>query len=379
MTTTSIYDGTDTAVVVDKTTELLGGISYVEIVDGGTGFFIYDSSAGAWTPQTFNTDVFDSTGTGGQSITETQLYPPNDGGGVDADIRVDSVVGDVEYIQIVSQALSGTGDGTYDFDVWGDTPNSNRSEWRITVVSDVITQVERVTAGSGYTFTNDITSISGVTGTFTLRPYIVGLIGDFSVVSAGSGYTSTTYNLTEATRAGFTVTGEGTTNLGTLDVVFNNPINEKLKLSHYGDGTLTGNVGASPFTVTTGNIINSITFDEWGHITNIGEAGTPFGVWNEIDETDSPFTTTQNYSYFVDTSTAAVEVRLAVGPSLGDTVMLDDVQENSSINNITVNDSAGANLLVAGDSSTPTVIDMDGVRIILIYVNATYGWRLKTI
>ena len=383
LTTTSIYDGVDTGVVVDKTGENLGGVDVAVVNDGDYGFFIKDTTAVGWTPQTF-TGLFDASGTGGQSITETHLYPPNDTGlGVDVDVRVTAVKGEIGYMGIVSQSVTGTPDGFYEFVVGGDVHESHQSTWMATVVGDVITKVEMISSGSGYTTAHDVVVIEDIAGSYVLRPYIVGAISKMEIFSAfSSGYTSPVYNLTQATRASFNVSGLGTTNLGTLSIDFHNPTNEKIKFSHF-ISTITSSDSFSSYSVgysrSDGKTINSISFDKWGHITEITETPSSSGVWEEVDDTDSPVTTTRNNNYFVDVSSGVVELRLVDPTSIGDSVTIDDFQGNSSTNNITINDSAGANLLVDGSSASPTVISTDDETISLIYVNSTYGWRLKTI
>lgn len=382
-TTTNIYVGTDTGVVVEKTADRLGGIAYVDITDGGDGFFSYKYDDVGY-PQTFNTNVFNSSGIGGQSITETQMFPPDDGAGIDGDIRIENVVGDVEYFQIVAQSVSGTIDGDYEFPVVGDTPSSSQAIWSVTVAANVITSVQRISVGSGYSSAYDVTSIAGVSGTFTLRPYVLGTLTKIAVETAGSGYTSPTYNLTEATKAAFTISGEGTSGLlGTLDVTFHNPINEKVKWSHYISDisavdalTTYGGVG---YTRTTGQVIGSLTFDAWGHITGITEQSTGGATWLLVDETDTGLVLDTNTNYFADTTTAAFELRMPVAPILGTTIVIDDYNANSSIFEITVNDSTGANLLVEGSAATPFIIDVNGARVTFTYIDGTFGWRYKVI
>ena len=383
---TTVNDGSATGIIVENRYALQGAIARVSIVDGGSGYFSVDPTS-ALHPQTIGTGsstnfpTFDAAGTG-TTYTETSIEL-DETGNTTADIRPNKIIGDIGIVEIQN---AGTG---YDVgDVIYFSGDGKDATWIVTTIgaSGEITGVQRNAAQTlPYTFTV-VSAIYTVGGSgAVLEPYIVGEIVSFERYDTGTGYTGASFRYAPGSIIddGFTWAGYGTTTGDSddngIDITFINPRDEKMNFEHYGSGTLTTAVGASPFIVTSGNIINSITFDEWGHITDVSEAGTPFGVWVEIDETDSPFATTQNYNYFVDVSTSAVEMRLAASPILGNTIMIDDVNENSSTNNITVNDSTGANLLVAGSSATPTVIDMDGVRIILIYVNATYGWRLKTI
>jgi len=378
LTTTSICNGVDTGVDVDKTTELYGLISRVEVVDGGVGFFVFDTSGDTWTPSTFDTDVFDVSGTGGQSITETVMYPPNDGAGSSVDIRVSSVQGNVSYFQIIDQTLSGTTDGTYEFIVNGNVPDLNRSVWSVTVVSDVITSIQQVSAvvGLGYSVAYDVTSISGVVGTFTLRPYITGTIKGFDFYDGdfGTGYALTEYTLTEATKASFTVSGTGTTDLGTTELIFHNPINEKLKFSHHISPTTPVALYDDDFTVSIGNVISGITFDKWGHITQITESAQPSDVWEVWVSGDLEF----NKSYFVDATAGPVTLVLGSTPVIGDTIVVDDYMKQSSINNITIQGAGGANTLtIEGVTSQDMIINISSGQVTMVYVDETYGWRIK--
>jgi len=85
-----------------------------------------------------------------------------------------------------------------------------------------------------------------------------------------------------------------------------------------------------------------------------------------------------NKRYFVDTSGSSVVLDLSATPSIGDTVVVDDYQKNSSVNNITIRANAGGTLLVEGVSSN-IIVDVDGARVIMTYVDGTYGWRYKVI
>ncbi len=71
-------------------------------------------------------------------------------------------------------------------------------------------------------------------------------------------------------------------------------------------------------------------------------------------------------------------MRLPATPAIGETVSIDDYQKNSSVNNITVTDDVGGSPIIEGVTDT-LVIDVDGSRTILTYVDGTYGWRYKVI
>jgi hypothetical protein len=476
--TTSIYDGVDTGVVVEKTDELLGGISYAEITDGGTGFFMYDSWDDLWIPQTFDTDVWSAAGVGSQSITETNVIILSDttnantgfglafdnitvstgavtggtlthggygytalslldlGGGTgsgaimwiltvnattgaietydfvtggatggtgytagdnltgsNADLRVEHVVGDVEYIQVQSlTSISGDPNATYEFTVIGDTPPDNLAVWSVTLdgAGTAIASIQRVSAGTGYSNhgTPDITSIPDVTGTFVLRPYVIGEITSFKPEETGYGYTSPTYLLSEPASASFITSGEGTTNLGTLSVTYNNPVNEKLKLSQYvppisGDGDNVLSTYAGGYTRTAGQVISALEFDEYGNITKIAEAGTGGQSWNhhKFSVDGATLNATGDNSYWVHPDTGAVTVNLPAAPVSGTVVVIDDYRGVSATNNITV--SPDASDYMEGVLADDVIIDVSGSTVTFTYFTATadttFGWRYKVI
>ena len=290
------------------------------------------------------------------------------------------VRGDILGFEIIAQAGSIT-NGVHPFEVSGDGTNS---QWTVTVAANVITQFDQTSVGTGYTNTGTQLSMNEgdfptvLAGTFEIQPYVHGELIDVSVVEAGSGYTSATYNYTDSA-VGFT---EGGYNVGggtsTIDVDFINALDEKIEVMHYNYGILTGVVGASPYSVSAGNVIDAISFDEWGHITNITEAGVPAGIWLERDDGDSPVAMVANTSYFADVSAGTMEMRLPVTPGIGDTVTIDDYQKNSTTNNITVKNDAGGTPTIEG-SVSDLIIDVDGARVVMTYVDGTYGWRYKVI
>ena len=383
--TTNIYDGTDTGVIVEKTTELAGAIGSTTVTQGGTTqkFFVYDPTDAGY-PQTFldvtNGGIFDDTGTSGTDLTETQLYPPSDTNSPagDADIRVREVVGDIEYMEIIDGGTGLTGvDAWYLFPINGD--GTGVATWEAQIVSNTIVAVRRDTTainsgvGIDYSFADDVIFINGISGDFTLRPYITGAVGGFNIVSNGDGYTSATYNLSEATKASFTISGFGTTTtLGDLDVAFINPISEKLKLSHFISTTTPGTLYASGYSRSAGTAISAINFNEWGHITQISEQGVGSVPWVKWTTGDLSFGT----RYFVDTTGGTVTLDMSASPSIGDEVVIDDYQKNSSINNITVRANGGGTLRVEGVDSN-LIVDVDEARVLFIFVDGTYGWRYK--
>jgi hypothetical protein len=415
-TTAVVYNGSATGIVVDKSSERLGGIRWVQVDNGGTGFFVYDPD-GTY-PATFldvtNDGIFDDLGASGNDLTETQVSISS--AGTNADIRVRTIIGDIEYMEIVDGGTDlsvASPDSWYSFIVTGDgyqvstwtafVTNGGASDGVITAVKRDIT-TPTLGIGAGYSRAPNVTDILNVTSTFgfTLRPFIIGAITQIAVTGlGGDGYTDATYNITGSTPwnggvGTFIVTGEGTTptDVGSLDVTFHNPINEKLKLSHFGSGVLEGVVGASPFAVTTGNIITGFEFDEYGHFTSVQQSALPSATW-EI-KTGAPlaaFELEYNKSYFVDVSSSNVIVTLpdedfgGVGlnaPVLGDSFIIDDYEngtESSTPRYIRVQPHAnqGGNLLVNSSATTEMDIDVAGSRVEFTYVDGTYGWRYKVI
>jgi hypothetical protein len=232
---------------------------------------------------------------------------------------VHKVIGDVEYFEIVDNGggtLVPTA-GDENFYVEGDTSLATRSEWRIIWAGGTITSLEQVAAGSGYTNTGtqlpiDQSFFSVITGgTLEIVPMVVGEVIDVAVVEQGFGYSSPSYNLTEATKASFEYGGFGTGgSFGTLDITYINANDEKVD-------------------------------DDWGHVIDVTESGAPSSTWNEIDNTDSPVSMASNISYFADTTNGTIEMRLPATPALGTTVAIDDYQKNCSVNNITVKNDVG--------------------------------------
>lgn len=376
----TLNDGTLTGIKVETTTTSLEGIDRIQITNGGTGFFVFDPESKVTTyPHTFldatNSGIFDSTGTSGTDLTETVMYPNSDLG-TDADILVLQVVGDVEYMEIVNDGgntLTALKDNWYTFIVAGDGYQKATWEAFVTnagpeVADDPITDgyisavrrdttADNLGVGAGYssTRTYPMNSIIGILGTFSLQPYVTGAVTNFEVVTAGTGYTSASYNLIDGNEGFFTLSGEGTSGGlitgNTLNLTFENPLNEKLKFSLYASDS------------------------QWEI-----KSGTAF----ELE---------YGKSYFVDVNTSNITVTLpdedlgGVGvnaPQLGNTFTIDDYKngtESITPRYIRVQPHAtqGGNLLVEGSTTTPMDIDVAGSRVIFTYVDATYGWRYKVI
>lgn len=85
------------------------------------------------------------------------------------------------------------------------------------------------------------------------------------------------------------------------------------------------------------------------------------------------FTAVANEGYLVNTTSSAITVTLPSSPSLGDEVLIIDYAGTFGTNNVTLTSSN--NIL---GSSGDYVIESNDVSVILIYTDATKGWKVKT-
>src|SRR6056300_267990 len=85
------------------------------------------------------------------------------------------------------------------------------------------------------------------------------------------------------------------------------------------------------------------------------------------------FTAVANEGYLVNTTSSAITVTLPSSPSLGDEVLIIDYAGTFGTNNVTLTSSD--NIL---GSSGNYVIESNDVSVILIYTDATKGWKVKT-
>src|SRR6056300_335757 len=90
--------------------------------------------------------------------------------------------------------------------------------------------------------------------------------------------------------------------------------------------------------------------------------------WQAVKTGD--FTAVAGEGYFVDTTSAAVEVTLPASPSAGDTVVLKDYARTWNTNNVTTNS-------VLSDGSTNiNTFSTNGQTVTLVYMDGTKGWSL---
>jgi hypothetical protein len=90
--------------------------------------------------------------------------------------------------------------------------------------------------------------------------------------------------------------------------------------------------------------------------------------WQAVKTGD--FTAVAGEGYFVDTTSAAVEVTLPASPSAGDVVVLKDYARNWGTNNVTI-----ASALLDG-ATTTTTFSTTGQAVTLVYMDGTKGWSL---
>ena len=463
--TTTIYDGTDTGVIVETTGENLNGIGRAVINDSGEGFFVFDVTDGGW-PQTF-TGCYDVNGNSGITITETNFEVLADAAPfTDSSMRLERVLGDVLYMKIGgTTAITSTdsGDGWYTFSVTGDAPAGGYAVWRVFVTGTTITAIENVSVDAEYSYANTVTDIAGINGVVELIPFVIGEVtkveiednvfgegylqgnynfitdsgsftntgfgttgsgmtidtgvtaggvlidGNVTINVAGTGYfTGQSLNVTGAGGSGAVIairdvvagvvevsnggsgysdsTSSSTSLYGSLDMDYINPVNEKLKLSHYNPDTSVVDElpdYATGYIRTSGQVISTLTFDEWGHITGITEAGTGGQAWSHhLESVDgATITAVGDNSYWVHPDTGAVTVDLPQNPVSGTVIVIDDYRGNSSTWNITVTPFLGDRM--EGIVDDTVIIDVNGSVVGFTFLtdanDTTFGWRYKVL
>jgi len=90
--------------------------------------------------------------------------------------------------------------------------------------------------------------------------------------------------------------------------------------------------------------------------------------WQAVKTGD--FTAVAGEGYFVDTTSAAVEVTLPASPSAGDVVVLKDYARTWNTNNVTI-----ASALTDGSTTTNTFLTQ-GQTVTFVYMDGTKGWSL---
>jgi len=90
--------------------------------------------------------------------------------------------------------------------------------------------------------------------------------------------------------------------------------------------------------------------------------------WQAVKTSD--FTAVAGEGYFVDTTSAAVEVTLPASPSAGDTVVLKDYARTWNTNNVTLASAKFDGVTLSNTFST------NGQTVTLVYMDGTKGWSL---
>lgn len=270
-----VNDGSDTGIQIEDVHVNVGVISSYEITNKGSGFVIIDSGdlnfpQSRGTGTTTNFPVFDSTGT---NTTFSELsFNLTESGNSSADVRPSKVYGDVGFIEIQNG-----GSGYNLTDTILVRGNGSGATWQITSIggSGEITGVQRLSpASNGYTNDDVSLFINTPSGTgAVLVPYIQGGIIDYRIQDGGTGYIAEEFVYNNVQNDGFAWYGTGTTSTAIDDANFyitlGNYPDGRMLIDHYNDGVLEGNVGVSPFTVPVNHTISTISFDDYGHITDI--------------------------------------------------------------------------------------------------------------
>jgi len=361
-----------------------GTVSSLSIIHGGSGY-------ASLTEETTTGIGYPTMDISGINVnrTETSVVLDESGGGGTTLGIVPRIIGSIQFVSIINSGygyqvgdtIDWSGDGSY-------------GTWKVSGVGPEgqISKVSRLYSSVSQWSTISMRSISTTNGYgAVVKPYLVGSISDF-ILEGGSGYVANnfTYDPTNSTNDGFFWSGYGTaagdTNSTSTNFTFLNQRDERLEIGHYGSGTLESNVGGSgSFTVPASSSITGVQFDTYGHITNILTGITT--ISESWSKQTSDFVSSFGYAYFVDTSSGAITVQLpdtvsgTILPSIGDILIIDDYKGSSSVNNIKIrahdNDGGSNNIIIEGVSSQDLILDVDGAKLTMIYVDAVYGWRYK--
>ena len=121
-------------------------------------------------------------------------------------------------------------------------------------------------------------------------------------------------------------------------------------------------------TITLGASGDTITLSAGANQTGFGRTGTV--NWSTTPITATPTTGVNGVGYFINSSGGAKTVNLPASPSAGDIMAVSDYAQNAATNNITIGRN-GSN--IQGDASD-LVIEIDGLAVTLVFVDATKGW-----
>lgn len=134
----------------------------------------------------------------------------------------------------------------------------------------------------------------------------------------------------------------------------------------------------APGSVTNAKLAGSISNDKLanssvtlnGTAVSLGGSADIGTQWQSVITADGSTTTTAvaGEGYFIDTSSAAHTINLPASPSIGDTVIISQL---NGANTITV----GRNSSNINGSAADTSLTSDGDSLTLVYSNASEGWK----
>ena len=122
-------------------------------------------------------------------------------------------------------------------------------------------------------------------------------------------------------------------------------------------------------TITIGASGDTVTLASGASQTGFGRAGTV--DWQTTIKTGD-FTAVSGEGYFVDTTSAEIDVTLPASPSAGDIVAVSDYAKTAETNNIII---ARNSSNIEGSASDLTITN-NGLAMTLVYADATKGWKV---
>jgi len=313
---------------------------------------------------------------------------------------------------------------------------STNSTGTISIGSGLTTGTLNIATGTGSTNINigHTGAIFGLTGSFTMTGNVTGT-GSFDTIQAttslfstpgnisfgsgatqgyvfgttsslilnivaGAGTNNKTIGIGTSSTGGTTAITIGSSSGATSTVTLNGTVNTTSGSFKVGNTTLAqGVTGTITFPATAGTLmLNPMTTA--GDIIYGGASGAPTRlagsatnnyvltyntgttapVWASVTAIpytpstliSSNITLVAFNSYFIDT-TAARTLTLPAAATLGDEIHIFDVSGSAATNNITV---ANNGLNIRGSAQT-LVINVNYAAVVLVYLGATYGWRVS--
>ena len=279
-------------------------------------------------------------------------------------------------------------------------------------IDSIVTNTGAATAATlfGDVTTGSITVGSTLTGNITLAG-ATGFTGTFGIansstsahtvgISNGAGTTNKTISIGTSSTGGTTAITLGSSSGATSTITLNGTVNTASGSFKVGNTTLAqGVTGTIIFPATAGTLmLNPMTTA--GDIIYGGTSGAPTRlagsatnnyvltyntgtsapVWAAVSAipytpstlVSSNITLVAFNGYFIDT-TAARTLTLPAAATLGDEIHIFDVTGTAATNNITVSNNG---LNIRGSAQT-LVINVNYAAVVLVYLGATYGWRVS--